>query len=149
MAIPPWPSKCPQLDQSSDDIWGHFGVILEVILGTVGVFFDACRLQEPKKEGSGGHSCFHLPQGAQEGSRCSWSSIFTLTTSGKECGLLAPFWRDFGSQKLNYTHFGVSLSRFWVAPWGVILKVTFCGLPGAGRILRTCLVEGNWARWGP
>ena len=32
------------------------GVTLELILGTVGVFFDACRLQELKKEGSGRHS---------------------------------------------------------------------------------------------
>ena len=31
------------------DIWGHFGVTLELILETVGVFFDPCRLQEPKK----------------------------------------------------------------------------------------------------
>ena len=27
--------------------------------------------------------------------------------------------------RLNYTHVGVSLSRFWVAKWGVVLKVTF------------------------
>ena len=73
-----------------DDIWGHSGVTLELILGTVGVFFDACRLQELKKEGSGRHSepepLFHrfwgLPQGAQEGSRCSGSSVFTLAASG-------------------------------------------------------------------
>ena len=36
-----------------DDIWGHFWVTLELMLGTGGVFFDACRLQELKKEGSG------------------------------------------------------------------------------------------------
>ena len=39
-----------------DDIWGHIGVILELLVGTVGVFFDACRLQEVKKQGSGRHS---------------------------------------------------------------------------------------------
>ena len=74
-----------------DDIWGHFGATLELILETVGVFFDPCRLQEPTKEGSGGHSepeplfhrCWALPQGAQEGSRCSGSSVFTLAASGK------------------------------------------------------------------
>ena len=38
------------------DLWGHFGVILEFFWGTVGVFFDACRLQELKEEGSGRHS---------------------------------------------------------------------------------------------
>ena len=38
------------------DIWNYFGATLELILGTVGVFFDACRLQELKKEGSGRHS---------------------------------------------------------------------------------------------
>ena len=32
-----------------DDIWGHVGVTLELILGTVGVFFGACMLQELNK----------------------------------------------------------------------------------------------------
>ena len=74
-----------------DDIWGHSGVTLELILGTGGVFIDPCRLQEPKKEGSGRRSepeplfprFGGLPQGAQEGSRCSGSSVFTLAASGK------------------------------------------------------------------
>ena len=93
MAVPPWPSRCPKLARSSDfdDIWGHFGVTLELILGTGGVFFDACRLQDLKKEGSGRHPepepLFHqfwgLLQGAQEGSRCSGSSVFTLAASSK------------------------------------------------------------------
>ena len=39
-----------------DDIWGHFEVILALMLGIAGVFCDACRLQELKKEGSGKHS---------------------------------------------------------------------------------------------
>ena len=99
-------------------IWGHSGVILELIWGTVGVVFDACRLQELKKEGLGGHSepepLFHqfwgLLQSAQEGSRCSGSSVSTLAACGKWCRLWAPFWSDFGSPTLNYTHFGVSLS---------------------------------------
>ena len=72
------------------DIWGHSGVTLELILGTGGVFFDPCRLQEPKKEGLGRrsepepllHRFLGLPQGAQEGSRCSGSSVFTLAVSG-------------------------------------------------------------------
>ena len=72
--------------------WGHFGAHF----GDWRRLFDPCRLQEPKKEGSGRHSepepLFH---------------------------------------------------RFWVAKWGVVLKVIFRGFPGAGRILRTCLVEGD------
>ena len=77
-----------------------FGVTLERILGTGGVFFDACRLQELKKEGSGRHSepepLFHqfwdLLHGAQEGSRCNGSSVSTLAASGKERRLWASFW---------------------------------------------------------
>ena len=92
-----------------------------------------------------------LLQGAQEGSRCSASSVFTLAASGEGCRLSAPFWTDLGSPKLNYTHFGVSLSRFLVAKWGVVLKVTFCGFPGAGRILslRRRPVGGKPGALGP
>ena len=153
---PPSAPSCPTV-VSFDDIWGHFRVILGLILGTVGVFFGACRLQELKKEGSGRHSepggLFSSILGSAPrcsgGSRCSESSVFTWTTSGKECRLLVQFWSHFGSQKLNYTDFGVFLSQFWVPKWGVVLKVTFCGFPRAGRILRTRLVEGNWVLWGP
>ena len=35
---------------------GHFGITLELIWGTVGVFFGVCRVQEPKKEGAGRRS---------------------------------------------------------------------------------------------
>ena len=51
MAIPHWPPTAPSWPKVAifDDIWGDFGVTLELMLGTVGVFFDACRLQEPKK----------------------------------------------------------------------------------------------------
>ena len=65
--------------------------ILDFILGTVGVFSDPCRLQEPNMEGSSRHSEPELlfssilgsAPSAQEGSRCSGSSVFTWTTSGK------------------------------------------------------------------
>ena len=59
----PWqshlgPPSAPSLSKVAifDDTWCHFGVILELMFGTVGVFFDACRSQELKKEGSGSHS---------------------------------------------------------------------------------------------
>ena len=44
MVVPHWPSRCP----------GHFWVTLELILGTGGVFFDACRLQELKRRAGAG-----------------------------------------------------------------------------------------------
>ena len=37
-----------------DDIWGHFGITLELILETVGAFFAPCRLQEPKRRARAG-----------------------------------------------------------------------------------------------
>ena len=37
----------------------------------------------------------------------------------------------------------------WVARWGVVLKVTFCGFPGAARILRTWPGGGNPGGLGP
>ena len=117
MAIPPWLPTAPSWSKVPffDDIWGHFGVILKLIVETVGIFFDLCRLQELKKEGSGRHSepepLFHqfwdLLHGAQEGSCYSGSSVFTLAASGEWCRLWAPFGSHFGSPKLNYTHFGV------------------------------------------
>ena len=72
MGAPSWPEVA-----IFDDIWGHFGVTLELIFGTGGVSFGACRLQEPKKEASGRRSepepLFHRfwgrLHGAEEGSR--------------------------------------------------------------------------------
>ena len=98
MAVPPYlgPPGAPSWPEVAifDGIWGHFGLIL----GTGGVFSDACRLQELKKEGSGRHSepeplfssFWDLPQGAQEGSRCSGSSVFVpacVAGVGKNLGL--------------------------------------------------------------
>ena len=37
-----------------DDMWGQFWVTLELILGTGGVFFDVCRLQELKRRARAG-----------------------------------------------------------------------------------------------
>ena len=86
MTAPSWPEVA-----IFDDSRGHFGITLELILGTVGVFFGVCGVQEPKKEGSGRRSepeplfqrFWGLPQDPQEGSRCSGSSVFTLAASGK------------------------------------------------------------------
>ena len=78
------------------DIWGHFGAHL----GTGGVFFDACRLQELKKEGWGRRSepepLFHRFLGLLHGvslqrERCfhfggQWQIIATLGST------LVSFW---------------------------------------------------------
>ena len=120
--------------QASGAEYGGF----EQALGTRAAFFiyvGVC----PKC--SGGFSlqrdlCFHLVD--------QWQRT---STAGS---ILESFWEpNVGRQKLNYTHCGVSQSQFWVAKWGVVLKVTFCGLPVAGRILRTRLVEGNLGALGP
>ena len=43
----------------------------------------------------------------------------------------------------DLTRPGQRPGEYWVAKWGAVLKVTFYGFPGAGRILRTRLVGGN------
>ena len=132
MAIPPWPSKCPWIAQKVaifGDICGHFEVTLELIFGTVGVFFDACRLQELKNEGSGRHSESETAFSSILGSAPRCSGGFSLQRElyfhfggqWRTMSTLAPVWSDLGSQKLNYTHVGVSLSRCLVAKWGVVL----------------------------
>ena len=110
-----------------DDTWGHVGVTLEFILGTVGVFFDACRPQEPKKEARAGtlnQNRVFINFGI-----CSMALRRVLAAAGALFSLWRPLANngDFGlhfgiilgAPKLNHTHFGVSLSRFWVAKWGV------------------------------
>ena len=100
-------------------------------MGIVGVFFDACRLQELKKEGSGTHSesesLFHrfwgLPQGAQEGSRCSGSSVFTWTTSGKECRL-------FGSMLGSFWEPKAQLYSLWGHPESILGGKMGCRFKG-------------------
>ena len=69
------------------------------------------------------HRYWGLAQGAQEGSRCSGSSVFTLAPSGKHCRLLALFWSDLGSQKLKL----YSRWAFLGSIVGGKVGVSFCG----------------------
>ena len=125
----PWqsrlgPSRAPSWPEVAifDEIWGHFGVTLELILLTVGVSFDACRLQELKKAGSGRHSEPESFSSSMLGSAPRCSGGFSLQRElcfnfGGQWQTMSSFgsiWRDLGSLNLNYTHFGVSLRRFWV-----------------------------------
>ena len=121
------------------DVWGHVGVILELILGSVGIFFDACRLQEPNLERSSRHSESEALFSSIMASapRCSggfslqWELCFHLgSTSGQECRPLAPFWRDLGAKSSTRLTFRPKAESMY--PNGG--KLTGPGLFGAGQV---------------
>ena len=90
--------------QIFDDIWGDFEVTLELILGAVGVFFDACRLQEPNMEGSSRHSESEALFSSIWGSAPRCLGGFPLQR--ELCFHLDDQWRRMST-------FGSILERFW------------------------------------
>ena len=96
-----------------DDIWGDVGVILDLTLETEGVFLDACRLQELKKEGSGRHS---EPEAL-------FSSILGSATSAQEGSLQRELCFHFGGQWQENVDFGLHFGVILGAQSSTILTL--------------------------
>ena len=89
---------------------------MDLILATVGVCLDACRLQEVKKEGPGRHLEAKVFFSSISGSapRCSEgfslqrALCFHLDDQWPRISTFGSMLERFGEPKLNYPHFGVA-----------------------------------------
>ena len=120
----PWQShlgrpSAPSLPKVAifDDIWGRSEVTLELMLGTAGLFFDACRLQEPNMEGSSWHSESETVFSSISGSAPRCSGAFSLQR--ELCFHLDDQWQrmlTFGSMLESFSEPKAQLYSRWGLP---------------------------------